>query len=219
MTVAFDTPTSDLLYEGPSYINKNRTDDLEIRSNLITLSFTRTTKVAADNFLTSPRSIHRLHLQRALAFLLAVTGTLPPLKGIWLESRAGRIAIAHEHFTETWKDCKAHVCFSAKELSVIFTGSTHSKTIYHVLTYWLKAQLDPFHHDQFRALWTGFNSLYSAVYKNAGDRNNPLEHNLLIFFRNHFMTEPIFELSLQFFQNKPRHIFLDDRTLTPISSF
>lgn len=170
IVVRFTATPGTQYYQGQSFLRSNLSDYLTITSESITLRFERSRPVDLQKVLYSPKSLIRFELQRALCFYLAVRGELPPVKAFMLYVGKERSMLEHESFTGTWKNCHLSHTLSPDMIKAIFENADHSKALYTMLTYWLKAQLMIFPSDRFRAAWTGFNALYSCTSNNKRDK-------------------------------------------------
>lgn len=159
--IAFKEKLNDLLYSGKSFYRVNQIDELEIRTSRIILLFVRTKKQDVSQCLYTSNSIVRYEIQRALCFYLAVVGRIPDVEDIYLMQENERKNVEFNAFTECWKDCKLAIRMPRESIVDIF--GQYGKTKYIALTYFLKAQLVRFSNDGFRAAWTGFNTVMSAV--------------------------------------------------------
>jgi len=206
LIVKFRTSKRARLYSGESYVKKNLSDQLDISENSIILKFTRSHKVVTDKMLYSANSIFRFELQRALCFYLAVNGYIPDVSSIILKNNNETVPINHFHFTDIWQNCHCDRLFVPDDLKIVFQNHPQSKHVYIALTYWLKAQLDPFVNDRFRALWSGFNALYDAVCEGRKTEREKLDN-----FRDHFMSAENYPISMAYLQKYSEAIFRECR--------
>ncbi len=160
LILKFDSKQGDYVYIGESYYKKNLIDRLSVSPNEIRLSFTRKKKVDAQTFLYTANSVYRYELQRALSFYLVVFGSFPCVKEMVLQCADGPEMIEHESFSDTWRNCNLKCMLPADVAKDIFINKSYSKKLYIAITYFIKAQLDKFSNDCFRAAWSGFNALY-----------------------------------------------------------
>ena len=68
-----------------------------------------------------------------------------------------------------WNNCQITVLLKPETASKCFLQD--GKNAYIVLTYFLKAQLDSFPFDGFRAAWSGLNALYSTLIEKGRERD------------------------------------------------
>ena len=161
LTLEFDTDDHNLLYEGISWYNKNIVDQLEIREDQIILRFTRIEQKNPEDYIYSDNSPARFQFYRAACFYLAVVGKLPDIKKLTLQDEHNEISLKQEILTTNWANCKVDICLSYEIASRVFHQD--GKRDYIVLTYFLKAQLDMFSHDAFRAAWSCLNAIYTPM--------------------------------------------------------
>lgn len=160
LTVSFEKTDNKLLYSGVSWYRRGIEDEIIIRQSAIDIIFTRSSKVDS-NYVFKPLSPVRYELYRAACFYLAVVGTLPSVKSIVLTGGKESIALDAERLTKHWNNCQIKVVLKPEIASKCFLQD--GKDAYIVLTYFLKAQLDSFPFDGFRAAWSGLNALYSTL--------------------------------------------------------
>lgn len=168
LTVSFDTTENKLLYTGNSWYRKGVEDEIDIRQNSIDIIFTRSSKVDAD-YIFKPLSPVRYELYRAACFYLAVVGTLPLVRSIVLTGGKESISLDVERLTRHWNNCQITVLLKPETASKCFLQD--GKNAYIVLTYFLKAQLDSFPYDGFRAAWSGLNALYSTLVEKDSEKD------------------------------------------------
>lgn len=157
LLIQFDTEDTEELYDGIIWYRNNLIDHLRIRNNEIVIAFARYSRQTMKECFETERSIIRFHLQKALCFMLAVTGQIPPVAKMQLICNGAITEIAHESFSCHWHNCCINTTLSKDGASQIF--SEHGKQPYIVMTYFCKAQLDKFSNDAFRAAWSGLNSV------------------------------------------------------------
>lgn len=167
LKVYFDTCEKELLYSGVSWYRKGIEDYIIIQKNLIDISFTRTSKVDAD-YVFKPLSPVRYELYRAACFYLAVTGTLPIVKSIVLIGGKEKIFLDVDRLTKHWANCHIEILLKPEMAAKCF--QKEGKHAYIVLSYFLKAQLDNFPADGFRAAWSSLNALYSTLTEDTRER-------------------------------------------------
>jgi len=158
LRVLFVEYSTDTLYSGPSYLKKNLSDQILISNQEICITFDR--NKSDVNVLDTKNSLVRYELQKALCFYIATRGTLPDVSSVEFYDGKVWITIQHEHFSDTWKNCHLLLLFSPETMKIIFSNHPHAKDIYIALTYFIKAQLDAFPNDCYRAAWTGMNAVY-----------------------------------------------------------
>ena len=168
--VLFKGKDSSLLYNGSSFVSTILSDDVLITRNKIEIVFHRTKKIKKSEVLDSPNSIIRMHLQKCLCFYLSVIGEIPTVKSVTFISGTESVEIEHERFTQTWKNCHAEIRIPANNAKCIFDGG-REHIFYVMLTYFLKAQLDNFSHDRFRAAWSALNAMYNYIAKCKGEND------------------------------------------------
>lgn len=161
LLVRFKTPGRKLLYGGPSYYRENLIDWLEISEHRISIEFSREKRMSPEGCLSGPISPLRIQLQRALCYYLAISGTIPPLHGISLSINKEKTSLQHRHYTATWRNCRIPVLLDSQIAPKLFNDAAFGKHLYTALSYFVKAQLDSFVNDRFRASFSGFNALYS----------------------------------------------------------
>ena len=189
LSLAFSTDKKDKLYEGDSWYNKTITDHISITKDRIEIDFSRSSKISPDYMYTSSSPV-RYQLYRAACFYLAVVGSLPPVQSIDLSMGNSIISLDPEQLTSHWENCKIEDTLSIDIASKCFLDD--GKYCHIVMTYFLKAQLDPFPHDSFRAAWSGINALYNYLYHKKKAPNKDHESNkirsLKEYIRNHTLT-------------------------------
>ena len=163
LIIQFDNGQQDLIYQGSSWLRKNLSDEVEIYYNKIVLSFSRSKSMGLQECLFSPKSVIRYEIQRALCFYLSVVGFIPKVEGIVLLKNGKEELLENISFSEKWHKCKVARTLDAGMASRMFDGRRFSKDIYISMSYYLKAQMDHFSHDCFRAAWSGLNVLYTAI--------------------------------------------------------
>lgn len=162
LRVSFKRKDMSILYDGCSFVSKILSDDILIKRNKIEIVFYRSKKMKKSEVLDSPNSYIRIHLQKCLCFYLAVTGEIPVVKSVTFVCGKESVEIEHEGFTQTWKNCFAEINIPAENAKCIFEGG-REYIFYVMLTYFIKAQLDNFSHDRFRAAWSALNAIYSFI--------------------------------------------------------
>lgn len=188
LRVQFKSKNSAVMYDGSSFVNKSISDEVLIKRNKIDIIFYRSKKMQVCDVLDSPKSIIRMHLQKCLCFYLAVTGEIPDVRVVTYICDTEKYPIEHEKFTQTWKNCYAGITLSAEYARIIF-DQKKGQIFYVMLTYFLKAQLDNFSHDRFRAAWSTLNAMYSYLADNKS--KNPNESEKLRNFMQIIDIEPM----------------------------
>ena len=161
LVVEFKEKQKDVLYEGPSWYSTKTVDQISITKNRIVIRFVRSAKVDTQAYLFTKASPVRIQLYRAACFYLAVTGALPDVKRVQLKSAQGDTELDKERLTQHWANCRIDLTMPAGVAAKCF--SQDGKMCYVAITYFLKAQLDSFPHDCFRAAWSGLNALYNGL--------------------------------------------------------
>lgn len=174
LEVVFKKKETEVLYDGASYLRENLSDQLYISDRKIRISFSRSKKMPLKDVLDSSNSLIRYQLQRALCFYLAVQGTIPDVSKITFFDGIREHSIVHESFTNTWKNCNLDILLPREAVSVIFSERDKGKRVFVALTYFIKAQLDLFSHDRFRAAWSGINGIYRVYSEKENDSENEL---------------------------------------------
>ena len=176
LEVKFNISDETQYYSGKSFYKKNIIDYVEVSADRIALSFDRSKKLNVADAFHSTNSIIRYELQRALCFYLVVHGTIPDVESVIYNCEGKTEAIEHEGFTNTWKNCNISITLPPESAKVIFE-SEKGMPFYVIITHFLKAQLDLFFHDRFRAAWSALNALYTYIDsvekpKTDGKKNN-----------------------------------------------
>lgn len=192
LCVQFKSKNLAALCDGNSFVNKRISDKILIKGNKIDIIFYRSKKVQVSEVLDSPKSIIRMHLQKCLCFFLAVTGEIPDVRAMTYICGTEEFKIEHEEFTQTWKNCYAKISLPADYARIIFDRGDGQK-FYVMLTYFLKAQLDYFSHDRFRAAWSALNAMYSYLAENKSKNPNESEklRNLMRIIDNEPMENAL----------------------------
>ena len=162
LIIQFSKQKRSLIYQGRSCLRKNLTDDIAIYHDRILLTFDRKKPVQLQDCLFSRKSLFRYEIQKALCFYLAVTGGLPEVKRISLQRKDVEQVQENIAFAESWQKCHVERLLDTSVAAQIFDSGEKAKAAYIALTYYLKAQMDHFSHDRFRAAWSGLNVLYTA---------------------------------------------------------
>ncbi len=189
LQVEFDTDRDDLLYEGVSFYRKNLIDRVSITNHRIRIIFERKSRIDIQEYMYSSQSPVRIQLYRAVCFYLAVTGTLPSVKSISLISEEQEILLEKERLTRHWDHCDIAMTLSPSDAGKCF--GENGKSCYIAITYFLKAQLDVFPHDCFRASWSGIN----AIYAHLGPEDDSREREKLDALRLLILNQPMKESS------------------------
>ena len=197
LSLTFLSDRNDKLYEGDSWYNKIINDHLYIGMDRIEITFSRSSKISQE-YMYTPSSPVRYQLYRAACFYLAVIGSLPQVQSIDLSIGDRIISLDPEQLTAHWENCKIEDTLDIDIAAKCFLED--GKYCYIIMTYFLKAQLDTFPHDSFRAAWSGINGLYNYLYhkKKHLDRNSDGDSDqaresdkikaLKEYIRNHKLT-------------------------------
>lgn len=156
-----------LIYQGASHLRKNLVDEVSIFYDKIILTFDRSKPVSLKTSLFSSNSLLRYELQKALCFYLAVRGILPEVQAITLEKNEDTQSLEDLAFAQKWHKCRVARRLDPSIAASIFQHDAEAKASYIAMTFYLKAQLDHFSHDRFRAAWSGFNALYTTFTSEA----------------------------------------------------
>ena len=197
LIIEFKTDKKDIHYDGSIYVKKNLSDIISVADNLICISFSRDNPAKLGDLLDSPKSIIRGELQKALCFYLGVCGEIPPVKNVTYLRGSKLHLINHEYFTETWKNCTIKHTLLKDDISLIFTNQELASKRYITLSYYLKAQIDKFSNDCFRAAWSGINSFFPA----EGNESEKING-----FRQ-FLTDSRLPLAKQFISTLPDYFW------------
>ena len=161
LTVSFSTAGKELLYHGISWYNSKIIDTLEITEDKIVIIFERSEKPDPKEYICSSSSPVRYQLYRAACFFLAVTGSIPSIEKIELNDGEQSIKQDKSILTPHWEHCRIGITIPKETASRCFGEG--GKVYYTILTYFLKAQLDAFPHDGFRAAWSCLNGIYNQL--------------------------------------------------------
>ena len=172
LTVYFDIEDNAIIYEGQSYLKRNLSDRIIICKNKISILFTRSKKVDSETILTTPNSLLRYELQKALCFYLVSQKNIPEVSLVEFSDGYNKKPMKDCAFTSTWRNCEISVGLDADLASIIFSNKSYAKDVYIIITYFIKAQLDRFSNDRFRAAWTGINAVYRMYRKNEKERES-----------------------------------------------
>ena len=178
LSVYFTTFDHEMLYQGVSSYNANIIDYIDISSSCLSIRFKRNKKTKAEEYIYSESSPVRYQLYRAACFYLAVTGSLPRVKKIVLKGKhQGSLQLLDKSLlTQSWNGCKVAITLPKEIAQKCFVDK--DKRIYIIITFFLKAQLDSFSHDAFRAAWSGLNAFYNHL------SNSQYESEKLAVLRN-----------------------------------
>lgn len=157
----FAAKGKEIFYQGISRYNNRIIDSLEVAESYIAIRFCRTAKVNPTDYVYSESSPVRYQLYRAACFYLAVAGSLPKVKSIYLVEKGRKIELDMTHLTQNWANCHVEITLPKETAACCFTEE--DREYYTIITYFLKAQLDPFPHDAFRAAWSGLNAVYNRL--------------------------------------------------------
>ena len=172
LIIQFVNRKKSMIYQGRSCLRKNLTDEISFYHDRILLTFDRKKPVQIQDCLFSRKSLFRYEIQKALCFYLAVNGMLPKVKRISLRRIDEDTEQVQKNisFSDSWQKCHVRLLLDTSVASRIFDCGETAKTAYIALTYYLKAQMDHFSHDRFRAAWSGLNVLYTALAPQNADR-------------------------------------------------
>lgn len=163
LEIIFKNSDKTVLYEGDSYLKKNLSDSMLITRKSIKIRFYRSKKINYVDVLESDNSLIRYQLQKALCFYLITQGSFPDVKSVVVFDGLEKHVLSEVFFTKNMKGCYLDICLSPEVASVIFGDSNYAKNIYIAITYMIKAQIDTFSNDCFRAAWSGINSIYNCL--------------------------------------------------------
>ena len=172
--VDFQEDRKDALYNGVSYYNSKLIDHLQITYQQIAITFERSAAIDMENYLFTALNPVRIQLYKAVCFYLVVTGRIPDTNRIWLARDGQEFTLDKDRLTRHWNNCKIAYTMEPKAASKCF--DKNGKTCYIAMTYFLKAQLDLFSHDCFRAAWSGLNALYNEF---SDDKREGIKLNAL----------------------------------------
>lgn len=168
LIVRFAEKAKDQLYKGESWYKKNLIDQLDIKRNCIEIDFERTNEINENYLFTSSCPV-RIELYKAVCFYLAVTGRMPKVKEVKLYQDSKEMEISAKRLIRHWEDCNVQITIPATVAEKCFKSDGAKSYI--AITYFLKAQLDAFSHDCFRAAWSGLNALYEDMSKDWHERS------------------------------------------------
>lgn len=215
LEVVFKKKETEVLYDGASYLRENLSDQLYISDRKIRIFFSRSKKMPLKDVLDSSNSLIRYQLQRALCFYLAVQGTIPDVSSITFFDGIRKHPIAHESFTDTWKNCNLDILLPKEAVSAVFSERDKGKRVFVVLTYFIKAQLDLFSHDRFRAAWSGINGIYRTFCSNDKEKEYLQIRKLgesIVQFEMKNSQELVSSLSAGFWDHLEWYAFVHSRT-------
>ena len=161
LSLLFSSKDKEVFYQGISRYNSKVIDSLEVTASEIKIRFSRTAKKNPEEYVYSESSPVRYQLYRAACFYLAVVGFLPKVRRIVLRTDKLQTELDKALLIQSWDDCRIKITLPIETAARCF--SEEDKKYYTIITYFLKAQLDPFHHDAFRAAWSGLNGIYSEL--------------------------------------------------------
>ena len=209
LTVTFKNQAKELLYRGESWYRKGIVDHLEVSESSITLIFHRKKDVDQE-FLFSTNSPARFQLYRAICFYLSVVGRIPQIEKMTFTVNGEPHPIDVERLTEHWANCNIDMTLDKEKAAKCFDED--GKRCYVAITYFLKAQLDVFSNDCFRAAWSGLNTLYDLM------SEKPTETEKLKAFGNYILntglpnTESnVSTLDQRFWDRLQWHIYIQNR--------
>ena len=157
----FKTEDREELYRGDSYYNAKIVDQLDITGDHIAVTFSRTAKAHPEEYVFSEKSPVRFQFYRAACFYLAVKGNLPEVESLSLDTADVSLPMDRETLLHGWTGCSLRVTLPKETAGRCFVKD--GNWIYTVMTYFLKAQLDNFSNDAFRAAWSGLNGVSNRL--------------------------------------------------------
>lgn len=179
ITVEFKESDKTVLYKGNSFLRKNLSDSLEITKQHIKISFSRSKKIDYKEILESENSLIRYQLQKALCFYLITQGTFPAVKRVLIFDGIDIHDVSDMLFVKNMQGCNLDICLTPDVASTIFKDERYSKNFYVAITYMIKAQIDAFSNDCFRAAWSGINSIFNCLKRSSEVDNGIRESDLL----------------------------------------
>ncbi len=185
LTVSFSTTNRELLYQGISWYNRNIIDALEITEDKIIIVFNRLKKADPKEYILSYSSPVRYQLYRAACFFLVVTGIIPTIEKIELSDGEQSTELDKSIVTPHWEHCQISITMPKETASKCF--KENGKVNYTIITYFLKAQLDSFPHDAFRAAWSCLNGVYNQLSESQYEKEKLAALRELI--RSHRLVE------------------------------
>ena len=183
LILKFEEKKTEILYQGLSWYRKNLVDQIMITYNRIEIRFQRNTRIALEEYIFQPSNPVRYQLYRAACFYLSVVGKLPKVHSLIMCGNEKQYQIDIEKLTKNWKGCCVPITLPAEIAAECF--SEEGKWVYIIITYFLKAQLDAFSHDCFRAAWSSLNAVYSHLSSNSQEQETVKLRRLACFLRNH----------------------------------
>ena len=159
--VGFQDNRDDILYDGVSYYTSKLIDHLKITYRQIAIDFERSAAIDMENYLFTALNPVRIQLYKAVCYYLAVTGKIPDTDRIWIAWNGQEFTLDKDRLTRHWANCEITYTMDPGVACKCFEKD--GKTCYVAITYFLKAQLDLFSHDRFRAAWSGLNALYNHL--------------------------------------------------------
>ena len=169
LCLKFRMDCAELLYDGESFYNRNIVDHLRITTDSIRITFERMRTARSEEYVYSERSTIRFQLYRAACYYLIVTGSLPEVETISLTWPGGAAELDKNLLINHWEHCDISVCWPKETAARCF--SENGRITYIVMTYCLKAQLDLFSHDAFRAAWSALNGVYNHLIGEGRERD------------------------------------------------
>ncbi len=196
--VQFEELDKTVLYRGNSYIRKNLSDSLEITKQHIKIIFSRSKKIKYREILESENSLIRYQLQKALCFYLITQGTFPEVRRVLIFDGLEIHDVSDMLFVKNMEGCNLDICLTPDIASTIFKDERYSKNFYVAITYMIKAQIDAFSNDCFRAAWSGVNSIFNCLKRlselDNGIRESDLLNRLERLIQSLEMKEAIHEI-------------------------
>lgn len=172
LELLFRTKARQMIYDGQSYYTKRVVDRAVVAENRICIIGKRSTRKSVQDFVFSPQSTFRFQFYRAVCYYLSVRGKLPPVKEIVFTCDGEQQSIAKERLVKHWNQCNLDVLLNQDTAARCFAENGFQAHI--AITYFIKAQIDAFSHDCFRAAWSGLNSLYTMFGNTSSSENEML---------------------------------------------
>lgn len=161
LSLRFSSSGKEQYYNGVSRYNSRIVDHLDIADSHIIIRFNRVKKAHPEEYVYSESSPVRYQLYRAACFYLAVTGSLPKVTRISLKGNGNSKILDKTVLIHGWNHCKINITLPRETAAKCFTEE--DRKYYTIITFFLKAQLDQFSHDAFRAAWSGLNAYYNQL--------------------------------------------------------
>ncbi|WP_160725013.1 hypothetical protein [Bacillus sp. USDA818B3_A] len=156
-----------ILYEGTSFNENGKSDDISITNKKIQLICERSSEKELSKILTDYNSTINIQLSKAISFLSAINEEITTIESIVIKKYdRGIFKDSYEHVSINQpvpKQIQKELLFNKDTLDVLFDGSKKSFTILIAISYWIKAVTAQQPGECYDRLWTGFNSLYSYL--------------------------------------------------------